>query len=207
MSTVTPSQEDVAAAVAVVDQVDLTPINIKLRHDDPATWTDDVLADVEQKYRRFLVLHLLHPHTTLSVDRDLDEYWHQHILDTRKYAEDCRHVFGYFLHHDPYFGLDEDSDDWLENVAMFSATQDLYEEAFGVPYSTKERLTIDKAVGGPSSSDDPGRIYAFPQSCKSGQHCNRIISPELDPVILPDLPREPFEPLILPAEEPGGAVE
>jgi hypothetical protein len=206
LSTVTPSQEDVAAAVALVDRVDLAPINRKLRHDNPATWTDKVLAEVEQKYRRFLVLNLLHPHTTLSVDQALDEYWHQHILDTRKYAEDCELVFGYLLHHDPYFGLDEDGDEWLENIALFSATQDLYEEAFGVPYSTKKRLTINKVVGGQSSTDDPRRIYAFPQACKSGQHCNKIIVPErFDPTV-PALPREPLEPLA-PSEEPARTVE
>ncbi|WP_191971549.1 glycine-rich domain-containing protein [Streptomyces luteolifulvus] len=201
MGTVAPSREDVVAAVALVDQVDLAPINHKLRHDDPATWTEEAIAEGEQKYRRFLVLNLLHPHTTLSVDRTLDEYWHQHILDTRKYAEDCQFLFGYFLHHDPYFGLDEDGDEWLENVAMFSATQDLYEEAFGEPYSTKKRLTIDKAVGGAESTDDPQRIYAFPQSCKSGQHCNKIIGPEIFNPAIPDLPRKPITPL--PLEEPG----
>lgn len=203
MSTIAPSQEDVAAAVAVVDRVDLSPINRKLRHDDPETWTDETLADAEQKYRRFLVLNLLHPHTTLSVDQALDDYWHQHILDTRKYAADCALVFGYFLHHDPYFGLDEQSDEWLENIALFAATQDLYEQAFGVPYSTRRRLTIDKVVGGPASSDDPRRVYSFPQNCKSGQHCQKIIEPEFDPVQIPDLPREPFE---LP-EGPAGPVE
>lgn len=202
MSTVTPSREDVAAAVALVDQLDLTTINRKLRQDDPATWTDDVLIEAEQKYRRFLVLNLLHPHTMLSVDQEVDEYWHQHILDTAKYAQDCQLVFGYFLHHDPYFGLGEDGDQWLENVALFSATQDLYEEAFGERYSTKKRLTIDKAVGGHPSTDDARHIYAFPQTCKCGQHCNRIIEPErFDPAV-PELPREPFEPLG-PLEEPA----
>jgi len=56
MVTITPSHEDVAAAVALVDRLDLTPINRQLRHDDPATWTEQILAEVEIKYRRFLVL-------------------------------------------------------------------------------------------------------------------------------------------------------
>jgi hypothetical protein len=196
MSTITPSQEDVAAAVAVVARIDLTPINRVLRHGDPETWTEEFLAETELKYRRFLVLNLLHPHTTLSVDKALDEYWHQHILDTRKYAGDCQRVFGYFLHHDPYFGLDSD-DEWLENIGLFSATQELYEEAFREPYSDKKRLTIDKVVGGyqlPDDGSDPRRIYAFPQACKCGQHCDKIaLPPEFDPTV-PQLPREPFEP-------------
>jgi hypothetical protein len=195
MNTITPSQEDVTAAVELVDSVDLTPISRQLQHDDPETWTAESIDKIELKYRRFLVLNVLHPNTTLSVDKALDDYWHQHILDTRKYAEDCQRVFGYFLHHDPYFGLDSD-DEWLENVGLFSATQDLYEEAFGEPYSDKKRLTIDKVIGGyqqPDDGSDPRRIYAFPQSCKCGQHCNKIISPERFDPSIPDLPREPFE--------------
>jgi len=202
MNTITPSQEDVAAAIELVGQVDLSPINRQLQHDDPETWTEEFVRTTELKYRRFLVLNLLHPHTTLSVDKTLDDYWHQHILDTRKYAEDCRLVFGYFLHHDPYFGLGSE-DEWLENVGLFAATQDLYEEAFGEPFSDKLRLTIDKVVGGyqqPDDGEDPRRIYAFPQSCKSGQHCNKVLPPDrFDPAI-PDLPREPFQ---APRSEPA----
>src|SRR3954447_18706355 len=103
MSTVTPSREDVESAVRVVNEVNLSGVRRQLQHDDPDLWTDTFLDEVEVKYRRFLVLNLLHPHTTLSVDSSLDDFWHTHILDTRAYAADCQRVFGYFLHHDPLF--------------------------------------------------------------------------------------------------------
>lgn len=35
--------------------------------------------------------------------RDIDTVWHYHILDTHKYASDCKVVFGYFLHHNPNY--------------------------------------------------------------------------------------------------------
>ncbi len=162
MSTISPSREDVAAAEAVVAQIDLTPINAKLAHDDPETWDDAALAIVERRYRRFLVLNLLHPHTTLSVDRALDEYWHQHILDTRKYAYDCEQVFGFFLHHYPYFGMD-DEDEWQENVALYAATRRLYDEAFGDDPPARRTLTIDKVVGGYQAT--PDHFDATPRLC------------------------------------------
>jgi hypothetical protein len=32
----------------------------------------------------------------------LDDLWHEHILDTQKYKEDCESVFGKFIHHNPH---------------------------------------------------------------------------------------------------------
>ncbi len=33
---------------------------------------------------------------------DLDQFWHQHILDTAKYANDCNRLFGRMIHHNPH---------------------------------------------------------------------------------------------------------
>ena len=35
----------------------------------------------------------------------MDAFWHQHILDTVAYQRDTVQIFGYFLHHFPYFGI------------------------------------------------------------------------------------------------------
>ncbi len=198
MSTKTPSREDLDAAISVISQIDLTPINTKLGHEDPQLWTQETLAETELNYRRFLALNAVYPGTSLSVNKLLDEYWHQHILDTRKYAADCETIFGEFLHHYPYFGL-EDEQEWQENVDMFAYTQQIWEEAFGVSLAGTTKLTLDKVLGGYSADPDltPKRIYAFPQSCKCGQHCKKIVSPERinpNPVVEP-LPEEPFTPV------------
>ncbi len=31
----------------------------------------------------------------------MDDFWHQHILDTRKYRDDSETVFGYYMDHTP----------------------------------------------------------------------------------------------------------
>ncbi|MFC4006942.1 glycine-rich domain-containing protein [Nonomuraea purpurea] len=194
MSKTATIRDEATAALAAVAQIDLTPINAKLRHDDPEFWTDEVIAQAELDYRRFLALNILRPATALSVNKTLDEYWHQHILDTRKYAADCDMVFGRFLHHYPYFGL-EDEQEWQENLDLFAFTQDLWEEAFGVGLAGRPQLTLDKVVGGYSAEPDasPKRIYAFPESCKSSQHhCKKIVAPEFDPGPIEPLPEEPF---------------
>jgi hypothetical protein len=178
-----------AEAVSKVDAIDLAPINEVLQHENPAFWTDEQLAATEADYRRLLVLNVLYPSDTLVVNKVLDDYWHQHILDTRKYAEDCQAVFGSMLHHYPYFGIygTEDRQRQREGFAM---TQQLWEETFGFPMIAETNLTLDKVLG--SYDPDPrqvdrNRVYAFPQTCKCGQHCNRTIVPDIriNPAINP----------------------
>lgn len=203
------THDPVAAALARVDQLDLSPINQVLQHEDPAFWTDEVLAETEASYRRLLALNALHPSETIVVNKILDDYWHQHILDTRKYAADCQQVFGYFLHHDPYFGLNGE-EDRQRNREGFAATQQLWEETFGAPLVGETQLTLDKVLG--SYDPEPreasrNRVYAFPQTCKCGQHCqkaivpdtriNPLINPQIDPRSVPQI-RAPERPQIAP---------
>ncbi|MCX7069356.1 MAG: hypothetical protein NTW85_16940 [Methylococcales bacterium] len=52
------------------------------------------------------------------------------ILDTQKYQEDCELLFGYFLHHFPYFGMRGKEDE--ENLKMaWTETRQLYKTRFG----------------------------------------------------------------------------
>ena len=186
MSTIGPDTDDaVAAAVAAVSRIDLSPINQKLQHENPALWTDETVADAEADYRRFLALTLLHPTESLVVNKIVDEYWHQHILDTRKYADDCEKVFGFFLHHFPYFGM-RGEEDRRQHIEAFAVTQLYWEQAFGVPLTGESKLTLDKVLG--SYQPEPKgiakqRVYAFPQTCKCGQHCDKTVIPARRPQI------------------------
>src|SRR5215204_723781 len=167
MFTITPvSQTSVTSAIAAVSQIELSPINEKLRFDNPVFWKDDILAQAEIDYRRFLALNLMYPSTTLVVNKIIDDYWHQHILDTQKYAADCDTLFGFFLHHHPYFGMndDEDSDRIYD---AFAVTQKLWEEAFGDALAGESNLTLDKMVGAyqpDGTAMSLHRVYAVPQN-------------------------------------------
>ena len=113
-----------------VEKIDLAAINHKLMMDHPGHWTDEAVQRAEYFYRRFLVLHAMYPLEDLVPTKQIDEYWHQHILDTRKYADDCEFLFGEFLHHDPYFGI-HGEEDRLRNKQSFAWTQALWQSAFG----------------------------------------------------------------------------
>jgi hypothetical protein len=90
-----------------IRHLDLSSIRAKLV--EKLGWTEDRVKDVELSYKRFLYA-LAHKDTGDIISPpslDVDEFWHQHILDTRKYRDDCETIFGHYMDHTP--GLDSES--------------------------------------------------------------------------------------------------
>lgn len=90
-------------------------------------WT---LADAEacgRLYKNFLWLNKKYPDQALVPSKEIDEYWHNHILYTRLYVRDCGHIFGHYLHHEPQ-GLDEDPQSLID---QYIHTKALYLAEFG----------------------------------------------------------------------------
>lgn len=114
-----------------VDKIDFTNVSKKLMLEAPEQWTSESVKQAELLYRHFLVLHALHPNEDLVPTKQIDAFWHQHILDTRKYEQDCEYLFGSFLHHDPYFGING-KEDRRRNELAFEWTKVLWQSAFGV---------------------------------------------------------------------------
>ena len=134
-----PSLEQTVAAIQALD---LGPIKFKAtRQEDGYGWTAEHADRMEVAYRRYLILHAMHPQMPLAPERDVDRFWHMHILDTRKYAADCEAAFGRFVHHFPYFGL-RGEDDARALQDAFVKTQALYAQTFGEPVPS---LQNDKA--------------------------------------------------------------
>jgi hypothetical protein len=101
----------VAQVVAGIEALDLDPIKLKLMDaDEGQGWSREHADRMETAYKRFLTLLVKYPEETIAPSKDVDTFWHGHILDTMKYAEDCERVFGYFLHHFPYFGMRGEQD-------------------------------------------------------------------------------------------------
>lgn len=64
----------------------------------------------EQQYLRFLSLKRLYPTELLIPDGYALRVWQGHILDTRSYRADCERLFGRFIDHFPYLGLDKQAE-------------------------------------------------------------------------------------------------
>ena len=81
---------------------------------------------VERQYRQYLYLIVRNPDkTVVPWSRDLDDFWHEHILDTAKYAQDCNFILGAFIHHNPH--LPEGS---LSHSEASAETRKMYKAAF-----------------------------------------------------------------------------
>src|SRR5438132_6353874 len=76
-----------------VEGLDLGPIKFKLMDkEDGEGWSLDRVTVAEKEYKRFLILHREHAGTVVP-SKEIDKFWHYHILDTAKYAEDCDLLF------------------------------------------------------------------------------------------------------------------
>ncbi len=81
-------------------------------------WSANVAFQLANLYRAFLFLYKTYPDEIIVPTKEVDEFWHLHILDTRNYIADCETIFGYYLHHYPYAGLPGSS---AENEDLFIA--------------------------------------------------------------------------------------
>jgi len=136
-----------------VTELDLEPIKMKLMHVESGEgWSLEKVNAVEKEYRRFLCLMKLFPEEDTSPLADVDTFWHYHILDTMKYATDCERVFGYFLHHYPYVGMDGSEEDEQFRLDSGDRMRDLYEATFGEAYpgSSVEAAEATAFCAGPS---------------------------------------------------------
>lgn len=120
---------NVEQATQYILAMDFTPIVNKLVNH--MGWSKSHAIETCTMYRRFLILHKKYGHThTLPPSEDIDEFWHMHILDTKRYRVDCETIFGYYLEHYPYLGIDEKTN-FEDLERAFHKTQELYAHEFG----------------------------------------------------------------------------
>jgi hypothetical protein len=121
----------VEQVLAAIQALDLDCIKLKLMDaEEGQGWSREHADRTEVEYKRFLALMTKFPEETIAPTKDVDRFWHGHILDTLKYAEDCARTFGYFLHHFPYFGMRGEQD--AQNLRAAGARMHaLYEREFG----------------------------------------------------------------------------
>jgi hypothetical protein len=91
-----------------IDGLSFVQQKAKMARPEYEGWSIQKLDTVELFYKRMLYLWLKHPESKLPPSQDIDIFWHYHILDTRKYHDDCHLVFGRYHHHYPYFGIEYD---------------------------------------------------------------------------------------------------
>lgn len=159
-------------AIANIMALNLDPIKIKLMNlGSGKGWEREQCDLVEVWYKRYLILNLIYPNEQNVPSKEIDEFWHYHILDTHKYAEDCQQTFGYFFHHFPYFGLrgEEDAKNLHE---AFEQTKFRFEQEFGQPLSDLKKSFVpgyeDRGI------DEATLCSACGGDCKNGVENTRV---------------------------------
>lgn len=116
-----------------IDELDFEMVKLKLQDTDEGEgWSREYADAVCVEYKKFLSLTRKYPDRAIVPSSPVDKFWHQHILDTQKYGPDCEAVFGFFLHHFPYFGMRGEED--AANLSVsWDTTIDVYREHFGEP--------------------------------------------------------------------------
>jgi hypothetical protein len=117
-------------SLSYIDKIDFTLIKTKMSNKvDGTDLTLEQIDIAESEYRNFLKLLVLYPEKEFVPSKLIDEFWHFHILDTRKYYSDCIQIFGCVMHHYPYFGMNGE-DDKKNLEKCFSDTKEIYKSTF-----------------------------------------------------------------------------
>jgi len=155
---------------AGIEALNLDPIKIKLLDptENPKAWTREYIDQLEIAYKRFLFLSVKYPEMPTVPTKDIDMFWHYHILDTMKYAEDCQNTFGFFLHHFPYLGMrgEEDANN-LKEASI--STYQLYEQEFG------ESMSVPKPAKCATAIVEPAKCVAV--IAESAKCATAIVEP------------------------------
>jgi hypothetical protein len=98
----------------------------------PHDWTAEERARSFDRYCRWLRLKQQHPTARMAPTRDIDLFWHLHMLSPVAYHRDCERLFGRLLDHDGGFGKGEGELQVLQEVFLETARlwEDTYDEAY-----------------------------------------------------------------------------
>lgn len=121
-----------------IASINLEMVKMKLQEtEEGENWSIEQCESAEVEYKRYL--HLCKKYGKGIVpNKIMDKTWHFHILDTIAYHSDCEKVFGYYMHHYPYFGMRGEQDEKdLENA--FYTTKDKYLETFNEEMSREDQ--------------------------------------------------------------------
>src|SRR5437764_5837246 len=129
----TLTNRPVEQVIAAINTLDLE--SVKVRVMDPELgegWTREYAEGIERGYKTYLTMLAKYPDHAedILLSKEVDEFWHTHILQTIKYTEDCEAVFGKYLHHAPHVGEVTPADK-EKRIALAEKTRQLYQREFG----------------------------------------------------------------------------
>lgn len=110
----------------------------------PTDWTRPARETALLRYRKWLGLKQRHANAPLAPTRDIDLFWHLHMLSPVAYYRDCQRLFGRLVDHDGGFGKGPGELAILKQV--FLATEARWEAAYGEAYLVDGTFARDAAL-------------------------------------------------------------
>lgn len=129
----------------------------------PQDWTDEQRRTSLRRYVQWLTLKRDNPRSRLAPTRDIDLFWHLHMLRPVAYHRDCMRLIGRILDHDGGFGKGEGELPQLQEV--FTITAEMWEARFGAPYR-EDGMWIRDAVATDCCHDCKDRCW---HACKNDE--------------------------------------
>ena len=163
MQTTKLTNKPFAEVAAAIQALDLE--SVKLRLMDPELgegWTREYADSVATAYKTYLTMVAKYQEHAedIMLAKDVDEFWHTHILQTMKYSDDCQRVFGTYLHHNPHVGPRTAADLQKRNE-LADKTRRLYAREFGSDLGAAWAGTIRPAAAAYSSAAISGPAAAY----------------------------------------------
>ncbi|MFF5004767.1 glycine-rich domain-containing protein [Streptomyces phaeochromogenes] len=125
----------------------------------------DKLDQAIEDYRLFLAMCQKYPGFPIVPSFDIDEVWHQHVLFTEKYREDCQATFGRPFEHVPYFG--RVVADKGQDSRIFENTLALWKQEYGqVPASYAGMADLTCSGGWSGTVDLTGNFMSWDEQAK-----------------------------------------
>ena len=123
-------KEEINKALEIMKDWDFSLTVKKVTDSDSEKWSSDRALKAVEDYKKYLAVTKALNGYQLVPNAEIDEIWHFHLTDTRRYIKDCHELFGGFLHHYPFYGMlnDENKSDWLDNQRY---SDDFWFNAFG----------------------------------------------------------------------------
>lgn len=123
------NQTDFELSCIYIKNLDLTYIvnDMCSKYYSLARWTHQDAEYCCHLYKNFLILKRKHIEVNLVPTKEIDEFWHNHILYTKQYTYDCLKIFGKYLHHEPAVPTKHAAEKLIND---FIITKQLYFELF-----------------------------------------------------------------------------
>src|SRR4051812_17438525 len=109
----------------------------------PQDWSREQRELQAKRYEMFLQLAAKHPGKRCTPTREIDEFWHLHMLHPVAYHQDCMKLFGRIFDHDGGFGTAPGELPVLKHAFQEFALR--WQEEYGEPY-VRVRLGEDASA-------------------------------------------------------------